>query len=173
MNPQINQYGKGDNIAGDKVAGNKIATQINHSARQNSIVSTQATNLFISYAVKDGSTAAQRLRAELTSAGFNVWRDVESMQGGKEWKKQLRKAIKEVDAIVLLLSPAAVESRNVEWEWETAETLETPILPVVVVPCEVPHELDHLHRRDLSNADTYASNLASIFGDLRKIRDSS
>ncbi|MEL6489934.1 MAG: DUF4926 domain-containing protein [Cyanobacteria bacterium J06621_3] len=31
MNTQINQYGKGDNIAGDKVLGDKIQTQINNN----------------------------------------------------------------------------------------------------------------------------------------------
>ena len=31
MNNQINQYGKGDNIAGDKVLGDKIQTQINNN----------------------------------------------------------------------------------------------------------------------------------------------
>ena len=31
MNTQINQYGRGDNIAGDKVLGDKIQTQINNN----------------------------------------------------------------------------------------------------------------------------------------------
>ncbi|PKO19434.1 MAG: hypothetical protein CVU38_21565, partial [Chloroflexi bacterium HGW-Chloroflexi-1] len=54
-------------------------------------------HVFLSYARADGLDAATKLRAELTAMGFQVWRDIEEMQGGLAWKEQLRAALRQVD----------------------------------------------------------------------------
>ena len=123
-------------------------------------------NIFLSYARADGQTAATRLRSELERAGFQVWRDIEDMQGGRAWKDQLRQAIRTVDVVVVLLTPAAIASKYVEWEWENALTLEKRVIPLLTLPCNVPDELTRLHYHNLSTEQDYVLGFAALLRDL-------
>jgi hypothetical protein len=122
--------------------------------------------IFLSYARKDGAAAAARLRAELERAGFTVWRDIEEMRGGQAWKEQLRAALREVEAVLVLLTPGAVESQYVTWEWENALTLPKKVVPLLILPCDPPEELGRLHYHDLSHPDNYSLGFAALLRDL-------
>lgn len=125
--------------------------------------------VFLSYARKDGNAAAARLRNELERVGFEIWRDIEDMQGGQAWKEQLRAALRKVDAVVVLLTPAAVASKYVEWEWENALTLEKRVIPLLIQPCTVPDELSRLHYHNLSTDQDYVLGFASLMRDLYQL----
>ncbi len=122
--------------------------------------------IFLSYARADGQGLTTRLRAELERAGFKIWRDIEDMQGGQAWKEQLRAALRTADAVVVLLTPAAVASKYVEWEWENAITLEKRVIPLLMVPCDVPGELKQLHYHNLSTDQDYVMGIISLLRDL-------
>ena len=124
------------------------------------------TTIFLSYARADGQPAALRLRSELERAGFSIWRDIEDMQGGQSWKGQRRQAIRTVDIVIVLLTPASVVSKYVEWEWETAITLGKKVIPLLVLPCEVPSELQHLHYHNMSTEQDYTLSFAALTRDL-------
>lgn len=126
-------------------------------------------SIFLSYARADGQDAAKRLRSELEQAGFQIWRDIEDMQGGQAWKDQLRQALRTVDVVIVLLTPAAVASKYVEWEWENALTLEKRVIPLLRLPCEVPEELQRLHYHNLSTDQNYVFGFASLVRDLNLI----
>ncbi len=125
--------------------------------------------LFISYARADGIQAAVRLRGELESTGVTVWRDNEDMRGGKAWKEQLRAVLRQVDVVVVLLTPGAVTSKMVEWEWENALTLEKRVIAVLIYPCQVPEELGRLHYHDLSDSATYTLSLMKLVRDINEV----
>ncbi len=127
--------------------------------------------VFISYARADGATAAARLRDELTAMGVTVWRDIEEMRGGQAWKEQLRTALRQVDAVVVVLTPGAVGSKMVEWEWENAITLEKRVIPVLAQACQVPDELERLHYHDLSNptSASYTRSFAKLARDINQL----
>ncbi|MEO1446266.1 MAG: COR domain-containing protein, partial [Cyanobacteria bacterium J06635_11] len=128
----------------------------------------QPVKVFLSYARQDGTEAAARLRQELMDAGFNVWQDTENMRGGEAWKEQLREALREVDAVVLLLTPNSVTSEYVKWEWEGAQFLQKLLIPVLISPCKPPPDLHRLQRRDLSTEKIYIKGLMSIVQDLNR-----
>src|ERR1700755_554404 len=123
-------------------------------------------NIFLSYARADGSDAASRLRGELTQAGFNVWRDVEEMHGGERWKEQLRGALRKVDVLLVLVTPSAVESQMVTWEWENALTLGKKVIPLLIKSCRLPPELSQFHYHNLSEAEKYSTSLMALMRDL-------
>ncbi|WP_163999247.1 toll/interleukin-1 receptor domain-containing protein [Pyxidicoccus caerfyrddinensis] len=127
------------------------------------------TKVFLSYARRDGSTAAARLRMELERAGVVVWRDIEGMRGGADWKAQLRAQLRETDAVLVLLTPGAVESKMVTWEWENALTLEKQVIPLLVQPCEVPADLGRLHHHPLHKPEEYALSLMALIRDLTEL----
>jgi len=128
------------------------------------------TRILISYARADGLAASARLRAELQQAGHDVWRDIEEMRGGKDWKEQLRQAIGAVDAVVVLLTPAAVASKYVLWECDTAQTLGKFMVGVLIESCTVPDELSRLHYHDLSVAKKYVVGFAHLIRDLSELK---
>lgn len=122
--------------------------------------------VFLSYARSDGLDAATKLRGELTAMGVQVWRDIEEMQGGLAWKEQVRAALRQVDAVLVLLTPGSAASQTVEWEWENALTLGKRVIGLLVRPCDVPGELQRLHYHDLSDPATYTLGLAKLARDL-------
>lgn len=127
------------------------------------------TQIFLSYARADGADAVARLRIELTRSGFKIWQDIENMMGGQAWKDQLRAALRKVDVVVVLLTPSAVTSKYVAWEWEMAQLLEKPVIPLLVTACDVPNELARLHYHDLSDEQGYTIGLMSLVRDLNQL----
>lgn len=134
-----------------------------------SIKQMAKTKILISYARADSLDASARLRAELQQAGYEVWRDIEEMRGGKDWKEQLRQAIVAVDAVVVLLTPASVISKYVLWECDTAQTLGKRVIGLLSLRCDVPDELSNLHYHDLSNPEKYVVGFASLMRDLNEM----
>jgi hypothetical protein len=126
--------------------------------------------ILISYARADGLDASARLRAELQLADCQVWRDIEEMRGGKDWKIQIREAIKVVDVMVVVLSPAAVQSEHVQWEIDTAETLSTPVISLLIVPFQVPPAFTDPHYHDLSSDTVYTRGFAALIRDLNSLK---
>jgi hypothetical protein len=123
-------------------------------------------NIFLSYARGDGGDAVTRLRNELIRAGFNIWRDIEEMHGGERWKEQLRAALRRIDVVLVLLTPGAVESQMVAWEWENALTLEKCVIPLLAIKCKIPPELSQFHYHDLSEPENYSTSLMALMRDL-------
>lgn len=124
--------------------------------------------IFLSYARADGKDPAAKLRRELEQSGFKIWQDTTDMRGGQAWKDQLRQAIKAVDTVLVLLTPGAVASKYVNWEWETAITVEKKVIPLLILPCEVPKELNDLHYHNLSTDQNYTLGFASLIRDLNQ-----
>lgn len=88
--------------------------------------------IFISYARKDGSRIAADMRRLLQRAGFNVWQDLISMPGGENWRQALFDAIAQSRIMILVITPAALESRNVKEEYNHARQHGTSIFPVTL-----------------------------------------
>jgi hypothetical protein len=126
-------------------------------------------NIFLSYARADGSEAATRLRTELSRAGFNIWRDIEEMRGGERWKEQLRVALRRIDVVLVLLTPGAIESQMVAWEWENALTLEKNVIPLLIIRSNIPSDLSQFHYHDLSRPEEYSISLMALMHDLNLI----
>lgn len=125
--------------------------------------------IFLSYAHEDGAEFAARLRSQLERAGFAVWRDIEEMRGSRPWKNQLRQALRQVDALVVVLTPGATRSNNVTWEWESGLTLEKPIITLLLLPCLIPDQLKQLHYHDFSKLDELTDAFAALVRDLREL----
>jgi hypothetical protein len=106
--------------------------------------------VFLSYAHRDDKSA-QAVRAELERGGFEVWDAAGAtarLNPGDNWALQLGRALEDAEAMVVLLSPAALTSAHVRREIDYALTeprFKGRLIPVVVRPVrEIPWILETL-----------------------------
>ena len=103
--------------------------------------------VFLSHAQEDAKVASV-LRAGLAKAGFEVWDPAEQVKAGDNWALELGKALQKAEAMVVLLSPAALTSAFVQREIEYAlgdERFKGRLVPVVVRSVkEIPWILEKL-----------------------------
>src|ERR1700745_3743212 len=78
--------------------------------------------VFISYARKDGEEFATNLRNRLQEKEPEIalWQDRSEMEGGVGWWKQIEDALDPVKFLVIVITPAAVESEMTRKEWRYA-----------------------------------------------------
>jgi hypothetical protein len=117
----------------------------------------QNIRVFINYAREDIAWA-QRLYVDLVQHGIEPWLDLVKLLPGQSWKREIRKAIREANFVITLISSRSVEKRgfvNAEIR-ECLDLLnELPeatvfMLPVRLEPCDPSFErLRELHWVDL------------------------
>ena len=88
--------------------------------------------IFISYSRRDGADFAADLRAELEAAGFTLWHDVIQMEGGRDWWQQITHALDHVEYMILVATPAALQSKVVRKEWRYARQQGACVYPVML-----------------------------------------
>lgn len=81
--------------------------------------------VFISYSSLDVKVAEQ-VHASLEAEGFEVWRDKKRIE--KDWSREIAFALADSDAVCLLWSEHAADSKYVSHEWLTARALEKTIV---------------------------------------------
>jgi TIR domain-containing protein len=92
--------------------------------------------IFLSYASQD-QESAQMLTKKLEAKGHQVWDPERDLISGSDWASTLMKEMKSAEAMIVLLSPEAVDSRWVSHEIEYAlgaKRLQDRLIPVLVRP---------------------------------------
>lgn len=92
-----------------------------------------AATVFISYARSDLERVRQ-IAHGLKDAGFAVFLDVESIQGGDRWMDVLEKAIRGADFLLTVISRASAESNWVQREAEVALTQQMEASGQKIIP---------------------------------------
>ena len=96
--------------------------------------------LFISYGRADANELAERLEADLSLVGFDVWRDRRKIRSGKEWDDEIEAGLRTSQLVVAVLTPQAVREESVcRDELAFARfACKLPIVPALAQPCEPP-----------------------------------
>jgi len=108
------------------------------------IDSSIGTRFFISYSRAEEALASA-LRSQLSASGQVVWRDIESIAVGDDWRAEIEHGLRACDEVVLLVSDASATSPIVAEEIQIAGILSRPVRPVVVrdltggVPAHIAH----------------------------------
>jgi hypothetical protein len=105
------------------------------------------TRAFLSYA-RPNAAFADRLAAALPALGIEPWIDREGIHGGAKWSSAIQQALDEADVLILVLSPSAMSSSNVEDEWQYALDRGKPVLPVLLEPTDVHFQLGRIQYTD-------------------------
>jgi len=90
------------------------------------------SGLFISYARTDGDGFAAALRARLaaTAPDIPVWQDRSDIDGGLGWWRQIEDALKRVEFLVVVMTPAVLKSEITRREWRVARQAGVTVYPV-------------------------------------------
>jgi hypothetical protein len=117
--------------------------------------SQSAARIFVSYSHKDGAEYAANLRRDLEAQDFTLWRDLESLRGGRDWWSQIEEALrsKSVEHFILVVSPAALASSVVRREIRLARQEGCEVSPIkgpgLVNLNELPRWVGQLYDLDL------------------------
>ncbi|MFI5200897.1 MAG: TIR domain-containing protein [Candidatus Kapaibacterium sp.] len=124
--------------------------------------------LFISYSRAD-SKQALTLVAELRSEGYEVWIDQAGIDAATIWSKEIAQAMQGCSAVILLLSPSSVASKNVAKELSVAVELNKQIIPVEVESAtltgEFLYHLSGLQRTSIANSEAILKAVKNLAGD--------
>ncbi len=123
-------------------------------------------SIFLSYSNKD-TVFVRRLAADLRRQRVRIWFD-ERLHGGEVWQAQLVQAIRQADALALVMSPDSLSSPYVQWELEQAQNAGKRIFPLWHQLCDsVPPALDRIQRINL--IDRYAEGVLELVEELNTL----
>ena len=105
--------------------------------------------IFFSYAREDGDFAL-RLARDLRAAGQDLWLDQLDIPAGGRWDKSVEQALKSCQRLLVILSPAAVNSTNVMDEVSFALEEGKVVIPVLYNTCEIPFRLRRVQYVDFT-----------------------
>jgi RNA-directed DNA polymerase len=111
--------------------------------------------IFISYSSKDRGFA-KKLVNSLVSAGMGIWIDINNIPPGANWSNAVDKGLQACNAMVLIMTPDAMESSNVENEWQVFhddKKLIVPILWKLVNQNQLHFQLRRLQHIDFCSQD--------------------
>jgi hypothetical protein len=139
---------------GERVDGNGVAlsstTPVRFADEAGEIVFTDSASradggtsrpqVFVSYSRRDASKV-DAIVSSLDRHGIDAWVDRSKLVGSSDWTAEITRAIRTSDAVVVVLSRAAVQSDDVANEVNLAGEHERPLFPVLLERVEIPDDL--------------------------------
>jgi tetratricopeptide (TPR) repeat protein len=98
-------------------------------------------SLFISYSRTDGEEFADELYQRLQDAEYAPWLDRRHLVSGTDWDSSIDQALEQASIVLVVLTPAAVTSRQVKSEWSYALNQNLMVVPLLTRDCDVPRVL--------------------------------
>ena len=102
---------------------------------------------FFSYS-RQNTEFALRLAEDLKAAGADVWLDQLDIAPGQRWARAVQEALQNSPRVLVILSPASVNSNHVEDEVNFALDEQKTVVPIFYQDCKVPFRLRPLQYVD-------------------------
>jgi hypothetical protein len=148
-------------------------------------IGDQKLLLFLSYARRDASDLADRLKGDLEANGYQVWLDRPEINPGREWEHQIEDGLRAAALLVAVLTPSAVRRSTDRDNPDAADSVcldeisfarfaqpPTAIVPVMAQPCEPPFSIFRLDFVDMcawrDSDDCYQSGLQRLLAGIRE-----
>lgn len=127
------------------------------------------TKIFISYSRRD-EYFARCLAHDVEDAGADVWIDVDDIPIGSNWSSAIQEGLRSCDVMLLIMSPSAMSSRNVEDEWQYFLDKGKPVIPLYWLETELHFQLRRLQYVDFRanhvDYDKALQNLVNTLDDI-------
>ncbi|MBZ0283267.1 MAG: toll/interleukin-1 receptor domain-containing protein [Anaerolineae bacterium] len=102
------------------------------------------SHVFISYSHKDGEKHLRNLISKLKEDGFDeaVWIDHNDILSGEDWRLSIDDALATASCVVIVVTPEAIKSHFVTYEWAWAVGNGTNVVPLLFeTTSQDPHPL--------------------------------
>src|SRR5262245_235684 len=132
---------------------------------------SRRTKVFLAYARGDASDLVGKVRAYLEPGGTDAWVDVVDIPAGDDWRLKVETSIRDSDALVLIMTPKALESPHVAEEVRIAQELQKRIVPLAigdVMPPEWLRRQEYIRFQQFDDAVA----LGKLSGDLKNVWES-
>ncbi|OUR92410.1 hypothetical protein A9Q87_08025 [Flavobacteriales bacterium 34_180_T64] len=121
-------------------------------------------SIFVSYSSKDRPFALG-LTKELQNLGANVWIDQLGIKLGQNWDNAIDDALESADTVILIISPTAVSSQNVQDEVSIAINENKKFVPIMIKECDLPMRWQRRQYADLiNNPDKAIGDILEFLG---------
>lgn len=108
--------------------------------------------IFISYSRQD-ETLVRKLAQSLQADNFDIWLDVLNISSGEKWANAIQQGLDDSDAMVLVITPTAMESNQVANEWQYYLEENKPVIPIRLKPAKIHYQLRPLQYIDFHEQD--------------------
>ncbi|MGC9356358.1 MAG: TIR domain-containing protein [Anaerolineae bacterium] len=114
--------------------------------------------IFISYSHREADTAfARQLRDRLHSMGYQVWIDERSIPIGDTFDDRIDEGLRNSDAVIGIITPSSVASKNVRNEWVFAQENEIRLLLLLLEPTQIPMQFIRINYLDFTKQEKGAA----------------
>ncbi|MEP7109712.1 MAG: toll/interleukin-1 receptor domain-containing protein [Ferruginibacter sp.] len=119
---------------------------------------------FFSYSRSD-SAFVLKLAKDLREAGADLWLDQLDIKAGSHWDSSIEAALNNSSRLIIVLTPASVDSNNVMDEVNYALEIGKELIPVLLSDCTVPFRLRRVQHIDFTgNYETGLNQLVEVLG---------
>ncbi len=122
---------------------------------------------FISYSRHD-EHFARRLAVSLSDVGIDVWIDVDDIPAGMKWSSAVQQGLKLSHVMIVIISPDAMASPNVEDEWQYFLDQRKPVIPLLWRPAERHFQLSRIQYIAF-HGQPYNNALLSLFDQFQRL----
>jgi hypothetical protein len=116
------------------------------------IKGTPVYQIFISYARED-QEFARKLTQSLSAASVEVWLDVVKIPVGAVWSEAVQEGLDASHAMLIIISPASMASKNVRDEWQYYVDQGKRLIPVLHQPAKIHFQLARIQYIDFHSAN--------------------
>lgn len=109
-------------------------------------------HVFISYK-RENKAFALEVKEQLQGFGFEVWLD-EKIRPGRKWRDEIDEELREAFAVTLIVTPQAMQSEYVTYEWIFALGAGVEVIPLYLETVEkFPYRLEDFQYIDFRGGD--------------------
>lgn len=120
--------------------------------------------IFLSYSRSD-SDIATKITRDIQKCNGNIWMDQLHISGGDRWDKAIEDALEKSSHVIILLSPASIDSYNVMDEVSYALEENKTVIPLLIENCKIPYRLRCLQYLDfVKDYDLAIQKLNKLLG---------
>jgi hypothetical protein len=134
----------------DTTPKNPVKAEEQGESAARALADDQRPKYFISHAKEDGDFA-ENLKGRLREAGLDGWIDIDVLEAGVDWRKEIDEAILESRALILVLSPDSKASEYVTYEWAFALGSGLRIVPLMLRDTSIHPRLEVFQYLDFTN----------------------
>ncbi|HEY6187447.1 MAG TPA: toll/interleukin-1 receptor domain-containing protein [Pyrinomonadaceae bacterium] len=106
-------------------------------------------HIFVSYARED-KDFARELNKRLREQDRIPWQDIGNIRGGDNWQATIDDALRNAEALIVIMSPQATRSQYVTYEWAFALGAGVRVIPVVKKRTELHPRLNAIQHIDFT-----------------------